>query len=114
MPCEKPFTANADEAREVADLAAKSGRVVMEAFHYRYHPCASRVEEIIASGDLGELERVEAHWCFWMTPSDIVSNDYSLAGGALMDLGCYAVDMVRKFGGSTPGSRFGASEAALS
>ena len=41
-PCEKPFTANADEAREVAEVAAKSGRVVMEAFHYRYHPCASR------------------------------------------------------------------------
>jgi predicted dehydrogenase len=36
--CEKPFTANAAEAREVAQLAAKSDRVVMEAFHYRYHP----------------------------------------------------------------------------
>jgi len=36
--CEKPFTANADEAREIADLAAKSDRVVMEAFHYRYPP----------------------------------------------------------------------------
>ena len=36
--CEKPFTANAAEAREIAELAAKSDRVVMEAFHYRYHP----------------------------------------------------------------------------
>ncbi len=100
--CEKPFTANADEAREVADLAAKSGRVVMEAFHYRYHPCASRVEEIIASGELGKLERVEAHWCFWMPKFSDIRYNYSLAGGALMDLGCYAVDMVRRFGGSTP------------
>ena len=100
--CEKPFTANADEAREVAELAAKSGRVVMEAFHYRYHPCASRVEEIIASGELGKLERVEAHWCFWMPKFSDIRYNYSLAGGALMDLGCYAVDMVRRFGGSTP------------
>ena len=100
--CEKPFTANAAEAREVAELAAKSDRVVMEAFHYRYHPCASRVEEIIASGELGKLERVEAHWCFWMPKFSHNRYNYSLAGGALMDLGCYAVDMVRRFGGSTP------------
>jgi len=49
MLCEKPFTANAAEAREIAELAATSDRVVMEAFHYRYHPLALRVEEIIAS-----------------------------------------------------------------
>ncbi len=100
--CEKPFTANAAEAREVAELAAKSGRVVMEAFHYRYHPCASRVDEIIASGELGKLKRVEAKWCFWMPKSSDNRYNYALGGGALMDLGCYAVDMVRRFGGSTP------------
>lgn len=100
--CEKPFTANAAEAREVADLAAKSDRVVMEAFHYRYHPCASRVEEILASGELGKLRRVEARWCYWMPKLSHNRYNYALAGGALMDLGCYAVDMVRRFGGSTP------------
>ena len=57
--CEKPFTANAAEAREIAELAAKSDRVVMEAFHYRYHPLTLRAEQIIASGELGKLERVE-------------------------------------------------------
>ena len=62
--CEKPFTANAAEAREIAELAAKSDRVVMEAFHYRYHPLALRIEEIIASGELGKLQRVEAALCF--------------------------------------------------
>src|SRR5271168_5020574 len=62
--CEKPFAANAAEAREIAELAAASDRVVMEAFHYRYHPLALRIEEIIASGELGKLERVEAALCF--------------------------------------------------
>src|ERR1700757_825936 len=100
--CEKPFTANAAEAREVAELAAKSDRVVMEGFHYRCHPCALRVDEIIASGELGKLQRVEAHWCFWVPKSADIRYNYSLAGGALMDSGCYAVDMVRRFGGSTP------------
>jgi predicted dehydrogenase len=100
--CEKPFTANATEAREIAELAATSGRVVMEAFHYRYHPSASRVEEIIASGELGTLQRVDVDWCFWLPKFSHNRYNYSLAGGALMDLGCYAVDMVRTFGGSTP------------
>ena len=100
--CEKPFTANAAEAREIAELAAKSDRVVMEAFHYRYHPLTLRIEQIIASGELGKLERVEAALCFPLPKFSDIRYDYSLAGGATMDAGCYAVDMVRTFGGSTP------------
>ena len=100
--CEKPFTANAAEAREIAELAAQSDRVVMEAFHYRYHPMALRIEEIIASGELGKLERVEAALCFPLPKSSDIRYNYALAGGATMDAGCYAVHMVRTFGGSTP------------
>jgi predicted dehydrogenase len=100
--CEKPFTANADEAREIAELAAKSDRVVMEAFHYRYHPLALRVEEIVASGELGKLERVEANLAFPLPKFSDIRYNYSLAGGATMDAGCYGVHMVRTFGGATP------------
>lgn len=100
--CEKPFTANAAEAREIADLATKSDRVVMEAFHYRYHPLALRVEEIIASGELGTLRHVEAAMCFPLPKFSDIRYSYPLAGGATMDAGCYAVHMVRTFGGSTP------------
>jgi predicted dehydrogenase len=100
--CEKPFTANAAEAREIAELAAKSDRVVMEAFHYRYHPLTLRAEQIIASGELGKLQRVEAALCFPLPKFSDIRYDYSLAGGAAMDVGCYAVNMVRTFGGSTP------------
>ena len=100
--CEKPFTANADEAREIADLAAKSGRVVMEAFHYRYHPMTLRTEQIIASGVIGKLQRVEAAFCFPLPKFSDIRYNYPLAGGALMDAGCYAVHIVRTFGGSTP------------
>jgi predicted dehydrogenase len=100
--CEKPFTANAVEAREIADVAAKSNRVVMEAFHYRYHPLALRTEQILASGALGKLQRVEASLCFPLPKFSDIRYNYALAGGALMDAGCYAVHMVRTFGGSTP------------
>ncbi len=100
--CEKPFTANAAEAREIAEVAAQSDRVVMEAFHYRYHPLALRIEEIIASGELGKLQHVEAALCFPLPKFSDIRYNYSLAGGATMDAGCYSVHMVRTFGGSTP------------
>ncbi|HEY3472887.1 MAG TPA: Gfo/Idh/MocA family oxidoreductase [Amycolatopsis sp.] len=100
--CEKPFTANAAEAREIASLAEASGRVVMEAFHYRYHPLALRAEEIVASGELGSLVRVETALCFPLPKFSDIRYDYRLAGGATMDAGCYAVHMARVFGGETP------------
>lgn len=100
--CEKPFTANADEAREIADLAAKSDRVVMEAFHYRYHPLARRVEQIVAAGELGTLSSVEAALSFPLPKFDDIRYDYELAGGATMDAGCYAVHIVRTFSGEEP------------
>lgn len=100
--CEKPFAANAAEARHVAEAAAASDRVVMEAFHYRYHPLIRRAEEIIASGELGTLSHVEATFCFPLPKFSDIRYDYALAGGATMDAGCYAVHMVRTFGGSTP------------
>ncbi|MEI8082305.1 MAG: Gfo/Idh/MocA family oxidoreductase, partial [Actinomycetes bacterium] len=75
--CEKPFTANAAEAREIAELAAGSDRVVMEAFHYRYHPLALRAEEIIASGELGVLQRVDVAFCFPLPKFSDIRYDYS-------------------------------------
>ncbi len=100
--CEKPFTANAADAADVATRAAASDRVVMEAFHYRYHPMALRIEEIIASGELGKLERVETTLCFPLPKFSDIRYDYALAGGATMDAGCYTVHMARTFGGGTP------------
>ncbi|SDF89936.1 Predicted dehydrogenase [Lentzea fradiae] len=100
--CEKPFTANATEAAEVAAAANASGLVVMEAFHYRYHPLAVRVDEIVRSGVLGPLRHVEASVCFPLPVFSDIRYDYGLAGGAMMDAGCYAVHMVRLLGGEEP------------
>jgi predicted dehydrogenase len=100
--CEKPFTANAIEAREIADLAATSDRVVMEAIQYRYHPLTARVEQIIASGELGKLQRVDVALCVLLPKFSGNCYNYTFAGGALMDSGSYVVNMMRTFGGSTP------------
>jgi predicted dehydrogenase len=100
--CEKPFTANADEAAEVAAIAASSGRVVMEAFHYRYHPLAARVREILDAREIGRVRRVETWLCFPLPKFSDIRYNHALAGGALMDAGCYAVHMARFLGGEEP------------
>jgi predicted dehydrogenase len=98
--CEKPFAANAAEARDVADAAGD--RVVMEAFHYRYHPVAARMAEIVGSGELGPLRTVETSFCFPLPRFSDIRYRLDLAGGALMDAGCYAVHMARLLGGAEP------------
>lgn len=101
--CEKPFTSNADEAREVAAVAAAHpDLVLMEAFHYRYHPFTERLKEIVQSGELGELRRVESWMCFPLPRFSDIRYDYSLAGGAAMDVGCYTVHQARLLGGEEP------------
>ncbi|MFC0113644.1 Gfo/Idh/MocA family protein [Kibdelosporangium aridum] len=100
--CEKPFTANAVEAKTVADAAESSGLVVMEAFHYRYHPMFRRAVEVMRDGELGDIERIEAALCFPLPRFSDIRYDLGLAGGALMDAGCYPVHLVRSLAGSEP------------
>lgn len=100
--CEKPFTANAAEALEIADLAATSDRVVMAAMQYRYHPLTVRAEQIIRSGELGTLQRIDVSMCVLLPKFSGNCYNYSVAGGATMDAGSYAFDMVRTFGGAGP------------
>jgi len=100
--CEKPFTANAEEAQKVADAVAASGLVVAEAFHWRYHPLAARMLEIIGEGQLGEIRSIQAALCFPLPRFKDIRWQLALAGGALMDAGCYPVHMVRTLAGAEP------------
>jgi predicted dehydrogenase len=100
--CEKPFTANATEAEEVAKVAAGTGLVVMEAFHWRYHPLAARLVEIVQGGELGTIREIRTAMCFPLFSRTDIRWQEDLAGGALMDAGCYAVHMARTLAGSEP------------
>ena len=100
--CEKPFTANAKEAEDVAAVATRTGLVVMEAFHYRYHPLAHRMREIVDSGELGTIRRVETALCFPLPKFSDIRYQYDLAGGATMDVGTYTVHMARLLGREEP------------
>ncbi|MEU1265042.1 Gfo/Idh/MocA family oxidoreductase, partial [Streptomyces cellulosae] len=102
---EKPSASNALEAREVREAAAASGTVFMEAFHHLFHPVTRRLHELLASGEPGELRRVEALAAIPAPAPDDPRWSLSLAGGALMDLGCYglhALRMLAPFAGGAP------------
>ena len=94
--CEKPFASNADEAAQVADAAAASGLVVMEAMHYRYHPLTRRLTELVA--ELGPVQHLQCWTSFAIADPGDIRYDFDLGGGALMDGGCYAIDCLRLLG----------------
>jgi predicted dehydrogenase len=99
--CEKPFTMDAAEAREVVAVAEQTGRRAIEAFHDRYHPLWSRIAELAAA--IGPVRRVEGD--FLVTnpyAPDTIRHEPRLGGGALMDLGCYPVHWVRALVGEEP------------
>ncbi len=98
--CEKPFASNAEEADLVADAAAASGLVVMEAMHYRYHPLIRRLRELV--GELGPVRHIQCWTSFVIGNEDDIRYDYDLGGGALMDGGCYAIDCLRLLGPGEP------------
>jgi predicted dehydrogenase len=100
--CEKPMASNADEARRMADAAEKSGRVLMEAFHWRYHPLAQRLREVVESGVLGEIRHIAVSLCVPMIIPGNIRYRYELGGGALMDVGAYAVNILRFLAQSEP------------
>ncbi len=100
--CEKPLASNADEARQMAAAAERTGRRLIEAFHWRYHPLAARMRAVIDSGVLGPLRHVEATMCIPLPLPNDIRYRYDLAGGATMDTGCYTISIVRFLAGAEP------------
>ncbi len=100
--CEKPIASNAAEAERMLKTAEDTGLVLMEAFHYRYHPLATRMKEIVDSGELGRVSHIEAKLCFPLLNRGDIRYSWPLSGGALMDAGCYPINIVRYLAGAEP------------
>ncbi|MEL6359907.1 MAG: Gfo/Idh/MocA family oxidoreductase [Pseudomonadota bacterium] len=101
--CEKPFAMNALEAREMAEAARQNGRVLMEAFHYRYHPAFEFILEVVRAGKIGQLREIHGVFDAEIPYREGELRHVSeLGGGALMDLGCYPLHMVRTLVGEEP------------
>ena len=101
--CEKPFALNADQAAQMVAAAERTGKLLLEAFHYRHHAVISRAGTLVASGALGRITHGEATFDIPIpnTPGELRWTA-SLGGGALMDLGAYTVHALRTLIGAEP------------
>jgi xylose dehydrogenase (NAD/NADP) len=97
--CEKPLARRVAEVEAAFDAADRAGRILMEAFMWRYHPQTEALVRL--AGEIAPLRVVRAAFGFPMPPEDVsnVRLQGSLEGGALMDVGCYCVSALRLIGG---------------
>jgi len=101
--CEKPFATTLKEAHEMFAAARRNGRVLAEAFMYRSHPQTLAVQKAIGEGVIGEVRLVRSSFCYRTTRiADNIRFNAAMAGGAMMDIGCYCLSFSRLFAGCEP------------
>ncbi|MGH2671856.1 MAG: Gfo/Idh/MocA family protein, partial [Actinomycetota bacterium] len=100
--CEKPMAMNAAEAQTMVDACSSAGVRLMEAFMYRLHPSWEAVRELVASGRIGRLRAVQSWFSYFNDDPANIRNVLEFGGGALMDVGCYSVNLSRMLFGREP------------
>jgi len=101
--CEKPFATSVAQAREMFEVARQTGRVLIEAFMYRTHPQTHALAKAIHEGVIGEVRLIRSSFCFKVGKSEgNIRFDPGLAGGVIMDVGCYCVNFSRLIAKSEP------------
>jgi xylose dehydrogenase (NAD/NADP) len=103
--CEKPIATNAAQAEEMFDAAQKTGRLLVEAFMYVSHPQTEAVLKAVRGGAIGALRLVRTSFCYRTNKLDgNIRFSREMAGGALMDVGCYCLHFSRLMMASEPTS----------
>jgi len=100
--CEKPLGLTAAECREMGAAARANGVRLMEAFMYRFHPRIDRIRRLISDGVVGDLKAIRSAFTFRLVRPDNIRLRPDLGGGALMDVGCYCVNVSRTLAGEEP------------
>jgi predicted dehydrogenase len=100
--CEKPLALTSGQAQEMVDAAASAGVLLMEAFMYRLHPSWVAVRELLAAGRIGRLQTVQSWFSYYTDDPRNIRNSAEAGGGALMDIGCYSVNLSRMLFGAEP------------
>lgn len=90
--CEKPIACTAQEAEEMIAASEKAGKLLMEAFMYRYGGKFRKMMEILQSGVLGKIKAVQGSHGYTLDWASPAREDPALGGGSLYDVGCYVVD----------------------
>lgn len=101
--CEKPFAMDASEAAAMVQAAQASGNLLLEAFHYRFHPLFNEVMQLVQAGTIGKLTHLRANFSVRIPYfAGSLRHEAALGGGAMMDLGCYPLHWVRAVMGTEP------------
>jgi predicted dehydrogenase len=95
---EKPFARNRDEAQRVHLAVEAAGGIALEGVHYLFHPVTQRMLRLITDGTIGELRHIEVLMTMPAPALDDPRWSLDLAGGAMMDLGCYGLHIMRTVG----------------
>jgi predicted dehydrogenase/aryl-alcohol dehydrogenase-like predicted oxidoreductase len=105
--CEKPFATNVGEAMAMVEAARAHGVFLLEAFMYRCAPQTARLAELIRAGTIGEVRLIQANFSYNLGPKfDNIRLRGDVAGGGIMDVGCYAMSMARLVAGAARGADF--------
>lgn len=105
---EKPFGLTAFEADAVFHAARKAGTFAAEAFMYRLHPQTEKLIDLVKAGRIGDVRHIQSSFGFQMGKFQPEHRLFAsaLAGGGIMDVGCYPVSMVRLIAGAASGQPF--------
>ena len=87
--CEKPLGLNAIETAAMFDVAARNGRLLIEAVWGRWHPRFARMIDLVTTGEIGDIQHIETAFTFTSEMTDNYRLSPSMGGGALLDVGCY-------------------------
>lgn len=104
--CEKPLCASLSQTKEVLDAARVSARPLWEAFVFPYHRQQQRLENLVGSGAIGEVDEIQSEFYFGLRNRQNIRMAPELAGGALNDVGCYPIRFAQLMFASTPKSAF--------
>ena len=100
--CEKPLAATHAEAAAMFAAARRAGRVLVEGFPYLAQPHALKLRQLVAAGEIGRLQTIQAAFGFTLADRANIRFDAALGGGALLDVGVYPISLVRVLVGARP------------
>lgn len=100
--CEKPLAVSRAEALTMFEAARAHHVWLMEAFMYRFHPRTQKLAELLAQRAIGQVRLIRASFGFFLSAPNDVRLNADLVGGALMDVGCYCVNLARMVAGDAP------------
>jgi len=100
--CEKPLALTSADAGRMVEAADRAGVHLMEAFMYRLHPSWVAVRELVASGRIGSLQTIQSWFSYYNDDATNIRNIRAAGGGALMDIGCYSINLSRMLFAAEP------------